>query len=223
MGKKCFILLMVSVILMSMIFPVYAQELPEVTRRGSLEILMEYEGEPLTDGSLTICKVGDIEIKDGNSGFVLVESLTGGPSLEDIHAPALAEELAELAREKGLPMIRERIQEGRVHFSDLEVGLYVVIQQEGDAIEGFAPIQPFLLSLPVWTDGVYQYDLQAVPKVPLVTEPTVPTTPTEPPTPDLPQTGQLNWPVPVLVVMGLGFFAIGWALRFSGRRKHHEG
>lgn len=222
MGKKCIRLLMLSVILVSMIFPVCAQELPEVTRRGSLEIVMEYEGEPLVDGSLTICKVGDIEIRDGNSGFVLVESLTGGPSLEDIHAPALAEELAELAREKGLSMLRGSIQEGRARFSELEVGLYVVIQQEGDATEGFAPIRPFLLSLPVWAEEAYQYDLQAVPKVPLVTEPIAPTTPTEPPAPDLPQTGQLNWPIPVLVVMGLGFFALGWILRLSGRREHHE-
>lgn len=28
----------------------------------------------------------------------------------------------------------------------------------------------------------------------------------------LPQTGQLNWPVPVLAVSGVVLFAFGWAL-----------
>ncbi len=36
----------------------------------------------------------------------------------------------------------------------------------------------------------------------------------------LPQTGQLNWPVPVLVVFGLALISVGWILRFG--RKDHE-
>ncbi len=33
--------------------------------------------------------------------------------------------------------------------------------------------------------------------------------------PKLPQTGQLNWPIPVLAVIGLLLFSAGWALRFG--------
>lgn len=36
--------------------------------------------------------------------------------------------------------------------------------------------------------------------------------------PKLPQTGQLNWPVPVMAAAGLTLFAVGWVLCF-GRRK----
>ena len=222
MNKRIFLLLALSAFVVSMIFPASASELPDVTRPGSLEIVMEYEGEPLQDGSLTICRVGDIETKDGYSSFVLVDALTGGPSLEELHDPNLGEVLADLARERALPMVREDIREGRVRFADLEPGLYVVIQQEGEASEGFAPIRPFLLSLPVWAEGAYQYDLEAVPKVPLETEPTIPTTPTtptEPPEPNLPQTGQLNWPIPLLCVAGAVLILIGLILM---RKKHHE-
>lgn len=37
----------------------------------------------------------------------------------------------------------------------------------------------------------------------------------------LPQTGQMNWPVPVLAVLGLGMFFAGWMLRFR-RKKQNE-
>jgi hypothetical protein len=39
------------------------------------------------------------------------------------------------------------------------------------------------------------------------------------PAPKLPQTGQLNWPIPVLVVFGLTVFSIGWNLRFGKIRR----
>ncbi|MDD5931112.1 MAG: SpaA isopeptide-forming pilin-related protein [Oscillospiraceae bacterium] len=58
------------------------------------------------------------------------------------------------------------------------------------------------------------------PDEPSVTPPDTPDTPQEPGKPTLPQTGQLNWPVPVLAAAGLGLFAAGWALCF--RRKDHE-
>jgi hypothetical protein len=37
--------------------------------------------------------------------------------------------------------------------------------------------------------------------------------------PKLPQTGQLNWPIPVLVIFGLAAFSIGWNLRFGKTRR----
>lgn len=53
---------------------------------------------------------------------------------------------------------------------------------------------------------------------PSVTLPAMPAV-TDPGT--LPQTGQLNWPVPVLAAFGLCLIAAGWALRCGGQRKHH--
>ena len=38
-------------------------------------------------------------------------------------------------------------------------------------------------------------------------------------TPKLVQTGQLNWPIPVLAVCGVGLFAVGWGLVFLKRKK----
>ena len=47
-----------------------------------------------------------------------------------------------------------------------------------------------------------------------------PPPPTEPPPPDLPQTGQLNWPIPVLVLAGLFLILIGLLRR---RGSEYEG
>lgn len=38
----------------------------------------------------------------------------------------------------------------------------------------------------------------------------------------LPQTGQLNWPVPIMAIAGLLVFAFGWMLRFGQKRETYE-
>ncbi len=120
---------------------------------------------------------------------------------------------------------------GWVKFAPLEPGLYVVTQRRSQQSAGFDAIQPFLISLPRWENEGYVYDLNATPKVPLVpgetlpcppTKPTEPTTPPPTDPPGLPQTGQLNWPVPVLAVLGMTLFVLGWALRISSGRNRHE-
>ena len=47
------------------------------------------------------------------------------------------------------------------------------------------------------------------------------TPPDSPSVPHIPQTGQLNWPVPVLTVGGLTLFTLGWVL-YSRKDKDHE-
>lgn len=228
MKKKSIALLLALAVLLGLAAPICAAQLPDGTRSGSLVIRMEYDGEPLDSGALTLCRVAEIGIYDGNAYFTLVDALTGGPSLDKLDDPALAAQLADLAAEKDLPTIRAQIEEGRAEFPQLEPGLYVVTQPKADAARGFDPIRPFLLSLPQWNGETYVYDLTAAPKVPLETQPTEPTKPTEPtePTgpvpPNLPQTGQLNWPVPLMTVLGLVFFTMGWALCFRHRRETDE-
>ena len=51
------------------------------------------------------------------------------------------------------------------------------------------------------------------------TEETIPTQP-EDSNDKLVQTGQLNWPVPVCVILGLIFFSIGWAMLNFGKKEN---
>lgn len=73
-------------------------------------------------------------------------------------------------------------------------------------------------SIPLADSTGWIYDVDASPKVGA----TVPSTPDEPDTPDtpsLPQTGQLNWPVPVLACSGILLFAAGWCLNRKGKKE----
>ena len=54
------------------------------------------------------------------------------------------------------------------------------------------------------------------------TEPTNPTATTKPDRPDLPQTGQLNWPIPVLCALGGIMLLIGVVLLLKSKREEHE-
>ena len=137
--------------------------------------------------------------------------------MDKVTDPAVAKSLLKLVDKKSLSRITTPIAKGQAVFSDLPVGLYLVWQNEDDADEGFSAIQPFLISVPKLQDGEYVLDVVAKPKVPLETEPTEPTEPPPPPPPNLPQTGQLNWPIPVMAMMGCAMFVLGVFL-YSGRK-----
>ena len=134
--------------------------------------------------------------------------------------------------------------EGRCTFQDLAPGLYLVAGADVARPEGTYTCAPFLVCLPGVdaTGSGRAWDVTAVtkdafhpaepdrpnppepgpedPSEPV--QPDKPDSPSEPdaPSPDddrLPQTGQLNWPVPVLAGAGLALFLAGLVLL----RRHH--
>lgn len=234
MRKKLIILLLLPILVFLMCTQVCAVQNVDVDKSCSITFLLDFDGTPLDGGKLTIYRVGQIS-DDGNE-FVLVDSLPqDGLSLDNLEDPDLAKTLSNLAVEYELTPYTATIDNGKAVFSDLKTGVYAVSQSFGDEIPNYAAINPFLISLPQWQNGAYVYDITAYPKVPLVpsgteptqptmptesTEPTEPQTPTEPDdTPDIPQTGQLNWPIPLMVVLGLSLFMIGWSLFSSAKRR----
>lgn len=225
----------------------YAHQVPDAARTGSIEIAMAQDGTKVPGGTLTLYRVGQVREDDGNYSFALTGEFTeSGVSLEDVQADELAGELARYAEDNGLSGQTLSIFEGAVTFSDLELGLYLLVQEE--AAPGYNAIVPFLVSIPTLEDGVYRYDVNANPKVELIDVPLEPVDPgdtSEPgdtsapadssdpgdssapassasaAAPTLPQTGQLNWPVPVLAALGLALFALGWMLRL-GKKGGYE-
>lgn len=214
MKKRIFPLLLCLAFLLTLSIAVSAQEVPDLQKHGTITFLITWEGENLEGGSLCLYRVGTIREDAGNYSFSLIPQLAdSGLSLEDPNDPALAQALASYIH--SLEGTTVPIREGKAEFADVAPGLYLVVQAE--ATEGFSPMAPFLISMPRYENGAYVTEVTARPKASLETIPTEPeeTRPTEPSEPDLPQTGQLNWPVPVLAVLGLGFFALGWKLRMG--------
>lgn len=209
--KKCVISLMLVLTILSVPLTASAQPVLDLTRRGSITITMRYQNKPVSGGSLNAYQVGSVQEDNGNYSFVPVKALQDRISkFWDIQSPALAGTLAKYAALKKLPPVTAKPaaigKNGTAVFSNLEPGLYLVVYDSPD----HKKCEPFLVSLPYLEDGAYRYDVDASPKVRFV-----------PPTGGggggkLPQTGQLWWPVPVLVCAGLGSVVVGLIRRREG-------
>jgi len=209
--------LLSALLLMGLGLSVSAAGFTNLDRKGTLTLVMEWDSKPLNSGSLTLYRVGDIVCQSGDDYFTTVPELKDSNiSLKKLDDTRLPQKLAELAVQEELEPVKAPIQQGEAVFDGLQTGLYVVMQTKADACDGFEPIAPFLISLPQWNGNQYLYERKAQPKVELEiipeeseepTEPTEPEStepkPTKPSGSTLPQTGQLNWPVPVMAVSGL--------------------
>ena len=222
MKKRILTFLLVLILMYNAALQVSAaQFVPNLSDSGSITFEMVKNGTLLDGGSLSLCKVGDIQEDNGDYSFVLIAELKGSDvDLRTPTNPDVAEKLLILAKKHNLTARNAPIVKGKTNFPELPVGLYLVWQDEGNATEGFLPIQPFLISIPKREGNQYIQDIVAKPKVSLETESTEPTTPPPsppPPPPYLPDTGQLNWPIPVMAILGCVLFALGLLL-YSGRK-----
>lgn len=232
----------------------------------------------LSGGQLTLYRVAEVKRKNGDLSFEYCGDFYGcGIALGDLTDSTLADQLLEYMPQGARGTTKTVDADGNAAFEDLELGLYLIVQS--NASNGYAPIKPFLVSLPMAENGKWNYEVDASPKVggytpvnpdtppvpptPVPDKPGTPEQPTEPTNPDtpknpdgpdspvspgspdspvapgnpdnpvapgnpdnpalaghpdgavmsgLPQTGQLNWPVPVLAVSGVLLFAAGWVL-----------
>lgn len=181
---------------------------------------------------ITIYKVADMKQESGELQFTYTSAFAGCKEdlTKEIPADAVAA-MAELAKKNNATGVKGTTDVyGRVTFSDLDQAVYLVTQM--GSVTGFTTFAPFLSYLPDIEEGKWNYDIVASPKIvysvtpgrkPTPTPTPTPNpnaTPTLTPTPDLPQTGQLNWPIPVLFVSGLLFICAG--LMMACMRKQHE-
>ena len=115
-------------------------------------------------------------------------------------------------------MARQVDKEGKAKFENLSLGLYLITQEK--AAPGYNKTSPFLVSVPYNDDGEYKHNISINSKTEPEKKP--PEKPHKPgkPSDKLPQTGQLNWPVPVLAAGGLLLMVVGYLLQRE--KKHHE-
>lgn len=224
--KKLAALFLALALLCALSLTAYAHEVPDESRTGSITVTLAYDGEAVTGGILTAYQVGEIVEDDGNYSFGKTAAMADfDGSYDDLDSESLAAAVAAFVEKNGISAYATKSNtNGTVTFSDLELGLYLIVQTE--ACDGYDAISPFLVSVPAYEDGAYVYDVDASPKMGTLTEtepePTTSTTTTT--TTTLPQTGQLNWPVPVLAMLGLLLVVLGWALWHSapaGKDRRH--
>ena len=226
MKRRFICLLAVLALVLAMQITVFAHNTLDLTQdgKGSISIHLGYDSDIDHCGSLLLIRVADVQEIDADCAFVPTEAFTPAWVEDaDLHDPDFAFSLLAYAMEQEFEFeMLEVSEDGTAVFEELKLGLYLIAQDEAAA--GYEAINPFLIGVPNVEDGVYTYQVEASPKVsvkPLPTEPK-PTKPTEPkpsrpPEPNLPQTGQLNWPVPLMAAAGLLLFAAGWSMWRKGR------
>ena len=224
MRKRILSLILVLVLFSTVPLTVRAHDVPDFERTGSISIAMTYRGKPVSGGSLTIYKVADVAEQDGDMMFVYTEDFSECTiAVTELDSASLPQELARMAVTQRVSGTTQRLDRlGKTKFSDLEIGLYLVVQ--GEAAPGYSAINPFLVSVPQMEDGVYVYDVDTAPKNIPEPKPTEskPAETTKPNDSNLPQTGQTNWPVPVLAASGMLMIAAGLCMMNAGKKKQDE-
>ena len=220
--KKAITLVLAFSVLLLIPLTAYAHDVPQEREDCSIEVIVRYDGENVDGGTLTAIRVGYVDEEDGN--YFFSQEFTN-IKIEDIASPNAPKTQQEFYNNNksnyGFYTQTQTVEKGKATFSGLPTGLYLIIQKK--AAKGFNKMSSFLVTVPYMEDGTYQYHVTAAIKseIEREPEPTKPKPP-KPSNPSLPQTGQLNWPIPLMVVAGLGFFAVGWALCFGKKREQYE-
>ncbi len=131
------------------------------------------------------------------------KSVPGGKvtlyDVTEFHSITDVDEVSTCVRKSGLSgLSREVGADGTVTFRDLLPGYYLLVQEESPI--GYLPIKAFCISLPMAVGDELEYHIVAVPKLEMVPEG------------NLPQTGQLIWPIWILLASGVSLLTLGFAL-----------
>ena len=186
----------------------------DVTRLGSIRVTVRDTAtqSPVPGGTLTLYPVASLSEEDGNELLTYNDAFAAcGVPVASLLEQLPADALADYAAQQKLSGTTLAVDaEGTAVFSDLPVGLYLVVQTA--PARNREAIRPFLVSLPQRVGDTRVYDVDASPKLG-TTNPKPSAPPAVPPADRLPQTGQLWWPVPLLAVLGLLCIALGWRKR----------
>lgn len=215
--KSTLILIIVPIICSVLCLSAFAEDI-ELDKKGSIAVSLSSDGNAVSGGNVTVYHIATLAHSDEGYVFSMTDSFKNSNILLDtITSRETAKEFFKYAVDNGIDGITESVDgNGNAAFDELELGLYLMAQNE--AAEGFEEFEPFIITVPMNSDGSYVYDVDASPKIDIErdesdTESSAP----ESAPPDIPQTGMLKWPVPVLAICGLLMFSFGWALCF--RRK----
>ena len=220
--RRPIIFLLTIFLLLSYALGASAHDVPQERNDCCIEVIVRYNGEDVNGGTLTAIKIGYVAEEDGN--YFFCQEITG-TLLEDVASPdmpAVQREFYDQNKDSyEFYTQTQAVRDGKATFSDLPTGMYLIVQDK--AASGFSELSPFLVSVPYMADGEYVYNVTAVIKSELerVPEPTTPS-PGKPDDPKLPQTGQLNWPVPLMAVSGAILLFVGLILCSRRKRCNHE-
>lgn len=140
----------------------------DLEKTGSITVRLRdvYHPDVAIGGTIRLHRVADALVQDSALTYGLTAEFAGsGVSMADINAAGLADKLLAYAQAQEIAGTKKEADaNGRVTFSGLAAGVYLVSQET--AVSGYYKVSPFLVSLPLYDAASgWRYDIQAEPKV----------------------------------------------------------
>lgn len=140
----------------------FALAAPDLTQKGSISLtLLDKEtGAPVEGKKFSLYLVAKAHTKGESIAYTYTaEFINNGISIDDRSADNLALHLTYFARSNALPCTEQITDKnGKVAFTDLETGLYLVVPEDIKS-------NPFLVSIPEELGGEWEFHIDATPKV----------------------------------------------------------
>jgi hypothetical protein len=222
----------------------------DLKQKGTIEITLQQE--ELSGAVFDLYKVADIsQEEDGSLAYKPSEDFGTSFRLEpdNIESDEFQAYVEDYIEQNGLEALESQTIEEDTQtctFSDLSLGLYYVQENSSDAQKNYE-VSSFLITLPSQVDGVWNYQVDASPKMQVslqpseeVKEPVDQVEPSQPSRPTLPQsslttttltntpaktsipqTGTLLYLIPALVAAGLVLIAAGYLIRSKSNSVNH--
>lgn len=204
--------------------PAFAADgVPNVNAKGSISITLTdpTTKKAVTSGKFTLYQAAEVKVTDTGLYYAYVNGFgSDGATLtgKDVENNAgLAAALEKKISSSYAGVTAAVGTDGTVKFSDLPLGVYLVVQSELSS--SYNKVSSFVVTIPQTEENGFVYDVDASPKMQTLTTPTPTPGVTVTPTPGgtttttLPQTGQLFWPIPILAIAGILLFTVGWTLK----------
>lgn len=174
--RKILMLLVCFVFILAFSVPVLAAEKTvDFSKKGSISITLKDsadENKVVKESSFTLYKVGSLAEKNNNLIFELTSDFKeSGIQIENLQTEGLAKDLLLYAQNRGvIGIIEDANENGTVNFNNLELGLYLVVQNGN--VSGYYAINPFIVSVPMSnTDNTgWVYHIDASPKIQVAPE-----------------------------------------------------
>lgn len=163
MERKILILCLTMLLLINGVCTVSAEEV-DLEKNGSISVTLteQYEKTPIAGAELRVYYIATVGINtDGKLNYIYTEEFAKtGITIDD---PDLVAKLDAYLSENEVTAINLHTDaNGMASCTDLPLGLYFIRQM--NAVEGFAPCTPFLVTVPMENADGYVYAVNASPK-----------------------------------------------------------
>ncbi len=147
-------------------FSTFALTTVDLNRKGSVTISMLNNEKPIKGGELTIFNIGNLTQNSSGYDFSPTEEYEQFEgNYKDFQSPEFAHSIYAYTKNNNIKgeQVKKIGSNGEVAFSDLELGMYLVVQSKN--AKGYKAVAPFVVALPYSDNGELIYDFTAKPKI----------------------------------------------------------